>query len=1203
MPAWNWSTIRTFAHCANSSGTLSDQTLRAFARHDFVVFEKFQGKTMAPVNQSAEAKIAAAARQIKTVNTQAEVYMYTAVDFVRGYYDGWAWFDRHPTAELHDKDGRLVAASASVVSEWPGAHVFDFSQTEAQARWNSVVLEAIASGDLDGTYVDGIKSDVEFTRSLLSPASNQKRRAWLAGLNATMHALRVAVGSSKVLLQNSHSDWPRALDVRLQLGVGGKLDSTLSFQPGPTLLSDMQLVAATSPRIGAIYQSFAARGAVDDQMARYNTSLAAFLISMGPYSYWSYTPLLGAINRTTRRTMADGSWSCANWATPTGHEPDYLRPLGPPAVPAMQCQQGKCARRFESGTCAFLDTTPTGSKHARHTSCIWWADGTHVGNVCDHPKPAACKSLKTDDARSTGRGYYQAGVRVPPHWPADYQNGDRRLYPVVVMRPPVDEDPNCLLDFDDYGGNEPTLVKLRPEERRSWASGPVATTAVTAPFRQRYRRPTVSVTTLTGAASAGSAVARDWSDIPHRSYCSFVADRTNLNVTGATRRVKISVVSRISGVSYAASRMFEADYPVALSSKGTVYDIVDTGDTNVYALGDCTDVTRTPLAMLKTDDAADDFSRGGVHGSSDRRTRGLRWWLASPLTKVLTNSTKAVAAALQRIDLAGQQGESESWQVALRPLQAGLTLTAVRARGLPANVTLQWYKVVHVWCEQSEIYPLAGDRWLPDVLMPSAEFDNNNGAVQLEPGSTHSIWLKLKIGDQAAPGTANASITLHFKGSTPSLTVPLHLTIWPLKLPPLDAPNTFGTIFNLFYDYDRDGATDVAKYYGTQKLSPQMKRKYLDIMCENRVPADNCYRGGDLQDPARPTELPIFRPLEDYRSLAQCGARLFNLLDVSAFSGNGTMKMNYSQSELDSMVRMLEPAVTKLESLGLADRAYVYGFDERPVAYGHAMYQVFGSVKKKFPKLRTVAVLRWDPSKYVGSDLSSVLDIWVNLYSLWDEDRARAWTALGGNHEAWGYHCISPRPYPHTEPVKFLNTFIEDPAIDARLLSWWSLRYGAQGWLYYLVDGWQPSSPAQPNVPLNPPTHQPLRLREHSSLLTDFSPKRFNSKANAHPTRGGVAFSNGDGMLIWPGERGPLSSIRFENYRDGLEDHALLSRLSAAQGKRLVDEALSFTAEDPRSATRGPGVGVNVTVDAVGLERLRRLAAKTAMSLQGRVDA
>ena len=236
---------------------------------------------------------------------------------------------------------------------------------------------------------------------------------------------------------------------------------------------------------------------------------------------------------------------------------------------------------------------------------------------------------------------------------------------------------------------------------------------------------------------------------------------------------------------------------------------------------------------------------------------------------------------------------------------------------------------MHVWCAQSEIYPLPGDQWLPDVLMPPAEFAD--GVVPLTPEGTHSIWLKLKIGDQAAPGTSNARVTLHFSGSTPPLTIPLDLRIWPLKLPPLDAPSTFGTIFNLFYDYDRDGATDLAKYYGEQKLSPQTKQQYFDLMCENRVPADNCYRGGDTQDPARPAGLPIFRPMQDYESMAQCGARLFGVLDVSAFSGNGTMKQNYSQSELDNMMRMLEPTVSKLESLGLADRAYVYGFDEEPV--------------------------------------------------------------------------------------------------------------------------------------------------------------------------------------------------------------------------------------------------------------------------------
>lgn len=585
------------------------------------------------------------------------------------------------------------------------------------------------------------------------------------------------------------------------------------------------------------------------------------------------------------------------------------------------------------------------------------------------------------------------------------------------------------------------------------------------------------------------------------------------------------------------------------------------------------------------------FSGGSAANTSDDsgHRQSLLWWPASPLTKVMINATAPASTSSKRIDIAAQQGEAESWQIAVRhSTDSGLKLVRVSA-DLPANVSMQWFKVVHVWCMQSEIYSLAGDRWLPDVLMPPAEFPGD--AVVLEPHVTHSIWVKFLVGNDAVPSTSIVNVSLHFSEAPPVI-VAVDLTVWPLKLPRLDAPSTFGTIFNLFYDYDQDGATDLGKYYSkSQPLSPAIKEQYFNLMCNNRVPADNCYRGQEWHDPGRPSSLPLFRPLEDYLSLARCGSRLFNLLDVSAVSGNGTMKTNYSVLELESMMQQLEPAVSKLEAAGLADRAYVYGFDERPASYGHAIYQVFGAVKAKFPKLRTVAVLRWDPAKYADRNLSTVLDIWVNLYSLWDEERARAWTALGGQHEAWGYHCISPRPYPHTEPVKFLNTFIEDPSIDARLLSWWSLRYGAQGWLYYLVDGWQPSSYSTPTVPLKPPTHRPLRLRPNSSLLTDFSPKRFNSKANPHPNQGGVAFSNGDGILIWPGVHGPMSSVRFENYRDGLEDHALLSRLSVAQGKELVDQALSFNPE-PLSGVRSPDVGVNVTVDAAQLEVLRRSAAQ-----------
>ena len=166
MPQWDWDHIQTFAHCANVTGPLSPSALAAFKPHGFVILEKFHQMSNPPVNRSGEQKIYKQAKILKAGNPQQEVYIYVAVDVVRGYYDGWAYFDRHPDTELHDRsappaqpchptprspgavamaDGSLVTEGANVVSEWPGAHVFDFAQPAGRAAWNKVVTDAIAT--------------------------------------------------------------------------------------------------------------------------------------------------------------------------------------------------------------------------------------------------------------------------------------------------------------------------------------------------------------------------------------------------------------------------------------------------------------------------------------------------------------------------------------------------------------------------------------------------------------------------------------------------------------------------------------------------------------------------------------------------------------------------------------------------------------------------------------------------------------------------------------------------------------------------------------------------------------------------------------------------------------------------------------------------------------------------------------------------
>ena len=70
----------------------------------------------------------------------------------------------------------------------------------------------------------------------------------------------------------------------------------------------------------------------------------------------------------------------------------------------------------------------------------------------------------------------------------------------------------------------------------------------------------------------------------------------------------------------------------------------------------------------------------------------------------------------------------------------------------------------------------------------------------------------------------------------------------------------------------------------------------------------------------------------------------------------------------------------------------------------------------------------------------------------------------------------------------------------------------ASGWLFWAVDMWWNEHYPIPTVQLSP-----LVTRAGSTLFTDFSPKMFNGAADHFDRH---AFSNGDGIVIYPGRGG-----------------------------------------------------------------------------------
>ena len=122
-------------------------------------------------------------------------------------------------------------------------------------------------------------------------------------------------------------------------------------------------------------------------------------------------------------------------------------------------------------------------------------------------------------------------------------------------------------------------------------------------------------------------------------------------------------------------------------------------------------------------------------------------------------------------------------------------------------------------------------------------------------------------------------------------------------------------------------------------------------------------------------------------------------------------------------------------------------FDEMPEQYNHSVYQIFGALKKEWPQLNTMAVLDWET---FPSDLP--LDIWVDEYADYGtspsylqptakETLRQTWLRSGHSRQFWWYWCIGP------EDPFALNTFVERPAIQARLLYWLTALHAVNGML------------------------------------------------------------------------------------------------------------------------------------------------------------
>lgn len=265
-----------------------------------------------------------------------------------------------------------------------------------------------------------------------------------------------------------------------------------------------------------------------------------------------------------------------------------------------------------------------------------------------------------------------------------------------------------------------------------------------------------------------------------------------------------------------------------------------------------------------------------------------------------------------------------------------------------------------------------------------------------------------------------------------------------------------------------------------------------------------------------PQELPV--PLDP--------ARMRRYLDDPRVTG---VRVPYSDDPAT-----LEHTIRLFRDNGWLSKGYFYPVDE---PYRQEEYDRLKAASAKIhqvePRAKVVCPYYRNPeSAPEASAIQSLIgsvDIWCPLTSYFHEEALAARKAAGD--EVWWYTCCIPiEPYP--------NLQIHMPPLDYRILFWLQKYYDVGGLLYWSVNTWTD----------DPYTDLPtvwLDSRQHDTYS--------------------------DGLLLYPGDDGPVSSIRLELIREGLEDLQYLTLLEARAGRQEMDRFLRQAVGGPTFYERDPG--------------------------------
>ena len=469
---------------------------------------------------------------------------------------------------------------------------------------------------------------------------------------------------------------------------------------------------------------------------------------------------------------------------------------------------------------------------------------------------------------------------------------------------------------------------------------------------------------------------------------------------------------------------------------------------------------------------------------------------ASSMEKVLPDSTSMAALVHQRVELALARNEEESLQVIVIPFRHDVKQVQVRVSDLHgrdgAVLTKDNIDGVVVGYVQTKAEPPYGSEhvgWWPDPIL---DFQKT---ADIAKHHAQAFWIRVHAPKGQASGTYQGKLEITVQGK-PLLAFDLAVRVYDFDLPdtsPLPLAVTFAP-------HDHPTAETRAEQAEWRKSEDypvnawkKHRLQWADFLADYYLTYDSLYS----------YQAPDFELLVRLDRQGRLGR--FNLGYYGACGEAPSAIENWK----DKTLARLRPAYEKAKSLGLLDRAYIYGCDEAPAKLFPNVQRAAALLKAEFPDVQ-IMTTTYDHS-YGQESVIKAVDAWCPLTARFDMTKAAKARADG--KQVWWYICCGPHhPY--------ANMFVEYPAIDGRLLMGvMTAKYRPDGFLYYQISIWNSRRPIE---------HGPF---------TDWDPRSWTTY-------------HGDGSWTCVGPDGtPLPTIRLENFRDGLEDYAYFRILQATVAK------------------------------------------------------